>query len=71
MDSFYKTVVMNYLLKNGDGHLKNFGILYDEELENIYYAPAYDIVNTTVYFHKDRPALSMFGKKCGLEERSL
>lgn len=66
MDSikaFYKTVVMNYLLKNGDAHLKNFGILYDKELKNIYFAPAYDIVNTVVYIYKDRPALSMFGKK--------
>jgi serine/threonine-protein kinase HipA len=24
MRAFYKTVVMNYLLKNGDAHLKNF-----------------------------------------------
>ncbi|MBW6488242.1 MAG: HipA domain-containing protein [Sulfurimonas sp.] len=60
---------MNYLLKNGDAHLKNFGILYDKELKNNYFAPAYDIVNTIVYFNKDRPALSMFGKKALVWEK--
>jgi len=63
MQSFYKTVVMSYLLKNGDAHLKNFGVLYDADMENIRLSPSYDIVNTAVYVFSDRPALSMFGKK--------
>ena len=63
MSQFYKTVVMNYLLKNGDAHLKNFGILYDNDFKKISYAPAYDIVNTVAYVHRDKPALMMFGKK--------
>ena len=54
---------MNYLLKNGDAHLKNFGIIYDNTFQNISYSPAYDIVNTVAYVHKDKPALTMFGKK--------
>ena len=29
MRSFFTVTVMNYLLKNGDAHLKNFGVLYD------------------------------------------
>jgi len=69
--SLYKTIVMNYLLRNGDAHLKNFGILYDKELKNISIAPAYDIVNTVVYFNKDRPALSMFGKKLWFGKKEL
>lgn len=63
MTQFYKTMVMNYLLKNGDAHLKNFGVLYDNNFKNINFAPAYDIVNTVVYVHRDKPALTMFGKK--------
>lgn len=63
MEQFYKTVVMSYLLKNGDAHLKNFGILYDNQFQNINFAPAYDVVNTTAYIHRDKPALTMFGKK--------
>lgn len=70
MVQFYKTVVMNYLLKNGDAHLKNFGLLYEDDFSNIFYAPAYDIVNTVVYIHKDKPALMLNGKKVwwGMEE---
>ncbi len=63
MQSLFKTIVMSYLLKNGDAHLKNFGVLYSTDFKTISFAPAYDIVNTCVYIYKDRPALSMFGKK--------
>lgn len=63
MIAFYKTVVMNYLLKNGDAHLKNFGLLFDDDFKNIFYSPVYDVVNTVVYIHKDKPALMLDGKK--------
>ena len=71
MQSFYKIVVMSYLLKNGDAHLKNFGVLYNSDMSNIRLAPAYDIVNTVVYFFKDRPALSLFGKKLWFARKEL
>jgi len=71
LEALYKTIVMNYLLKNGDAHLKNFGILYDKALKNITFAPAYDIVNTVIYFHQDKPALSMFGKKLWFGKKEL
>ncbi len=71
MQSFYKTLVMSYLLKNGDAHLKNFGVLYDGDMSNIRFSPAYDIVNTAVYMVTDRPALSMFGKKLWFSRREL
>lgn len=63
MIAFYKTVVMNYLLKNGDAHLKNFGLLFDDDFKNIFYSPVYDVVNTVVYIYKDKPALMLEGKK--------
>jgi len=63
MRNFFKTIVMNYLLKNGDAHLKNFGVLYDKQIAEISYSPAYDITNTCVYLYKDKPALTLFGKK--------
>jgi serine/threonine-protein kinase HipA len=69
--SFYKVVIMNYLLKNGDAHLKNFGILYNDDFSKIWFSPAYDVVNTVVYFHKDKPALTMFGKKVWLGKKEL
>jgi serine/threonine-protein kinase HipA len=63
LNKFYKIILMNYFLKNGDAHLKNFGLLFNNDFSKIRLSPAYDIVNTTVYIHKDKPALTMFGKK--------
>jgi len=71
MQSFYKTIIMSYLLKNGDAHLKNFGVIYDKEFQTISFAPAYDIVNTCVYIYKDKPALTMFGKKLWFGKKDL
>lgn len=71
MSQLYKTIVMSYLLKNGDAHLKNFGVLYDNEFKSINFAPAYDIVNTTAYIFKDKPALTMFGKKIWFGKNKL
>ncbi len=71
MKSFYTVVVMNYLLKNGDAHLKNFGILYTNDFKEIYFSPAYDVVTTMVYYYKDRPALTMFGKKLWFGKKEL
>jgi len=71
MKDFYKTIVMNFLLKNGDAHLKNFGILYDNNLSKIWFAPSYDIVNTVCYIYQDKPALTMFGKKIWWAKKEL
>lgn len=62
LKQLYKLITMNYLLKNGDGHLKNFGVLYDKSY-NISLSPAYDVVNTTAYIYDDMPALNLDGKK--------
>ena len=50
------------MLKNGDAHLKNFGVLYDNT-EKKWLAPVYDLVSTAVYLPKDVPALTLAGKK--------
>jgi len=71
MEALYKTIVMSYLLKNGDAHLKNFGVLYDADMTNIRIAPSYDVVNTCVYLYKDKPALTMFGKKIWFGKKGL
>ena len=63
MEGFFKLIVMNYLLKNGDAHLKNFGFLFSDDLSEIHLSPAYDVVTTTAYIFKDKPALTLFGKK--------
>ena len=68
---YYKIVVMSYLLKNGDAHLKNFGLLFHSDFSHIALSPAYDIVNTTCYIYRDRPALMLEGKKVWFGRESL
>jgi len=49
------------VLRNGDAHLKNFGIVYDDVLGEARIAPVYDLVTTTVYLVQDRMALTVNG----------
>lgn len=42
-------VVVNYLLGNTDCHLKNYSLIYSEDLKSIRLSPAYDIVCTVAY----------------------
>ncbi len=70
LKDFYKMIVINNLLQNGDAHLKNFGLLYDG-IDNIKLAPAYDIVCTTVYIKNDIPALNLLGSKKWWDKKFL
>jgi serine/threonine-protein kinase HipA len=49
-------LVLNHLLGNGDAHLKNFGVLY-EDAARVSLAPIYDCVSTLPYIPDDVPAL--------------
>jgi serine/threonine-protein kinase HipA len=50
-----KALVLNWLLGNGDAHLKNFGVLYHDDLD-VRLAPFYDVVSTLAYIPEDVPA---------------
>ena len=62
-EQFFATLVLSVLLRNGDAHLKNFGVLYASPGDTVALAPAYDVVTTTAYIRKDVPALSLVGTK--------
>ena len=68
---FYKMTVMNYILKNGDAHLKNFGMLYTADKESRFLAPAYDVINTIIYLPRDKPALHLGGQKVWIGKKEL
>ncbi|MHB8254741.1 MAG: type II toxin-antitoxin system HipA family toxin [Acidiferrobacter sp.] len=53
-----KMVILNDILRNGDAHLKNFGLLYSDP-EHVRLAPAYDVLDTTLYIPSDVPALAL------------
>lgn len=52
---------VNCTLRNGDAHLKNFALVYDDVLGTPRLAPVYDIVTTTVYLPQDSMALTLGG----------
>jgi serine/threonine-protein kinase HipA len=55
---FTLALVLNWLLGNGDAHLKNFGVLYHDDLD-VRPAPFYDCVATLPYLSEDVPALAL------------
>jgi serine/threonine-protein kinase HipA len=57
----FKLIVLNCTVRNGDAHLKNFGVVYDDVLGVVSLAPVYDIVTTTAYIVSDRMALTLNG----------
>jgi len=57
----FTLIAINCGLRNGDAHLKNFGIVYDDVLGVARLAPVYDLVTTTVYLPNDNMALVLNG----------
>ncbi len=62
-EQFFATLVLSVLLRNGDAHLKNFGVVYSTPSGPVTLAPAYDLVTTTAYLRNDVPALTLDGTK--------
>lgn len=60
---FFSTIVLSSMVRNGDAHLKNFGVLYASPEDKVSIAPVYDVVTTTAYIKHDVPALSLAGSK--------
>jgi serine/threonine-protein kinase HipA len=57
----FTLIALNCAIRNGDAHLKNFGIVYDEVQGEAHLAPVYDLVTTTAYIPQDRMALTLNG----------
>ncbi|VAW72922.1 Toxin HigB / Protein kinase domain of HipA, partial [hydrothermal vent metagenome] len=54
----FKMLVHSCMVGNGDAHLKNYAMLYDEP-EDMRLSPLYDVVNTQIYTPADTLALTM------------
>ncbi|MGA2136559.1 MAG: type II toxin-antitoxin system HipA family toxin [Bryobacteraceae bacterium] len=61
LEKLFTLIALNCALRNGDAHLKNFGIVYDDVLGEARLAPVYDLVTTSVYMAKDSLALTLNG----------
>ena len=62
IETFFKMVVLSCLVGNGDGHLKNFAMLYNDP-NDMRLSPLYDVVNTQIYMPDDTLALNLAKSK--------
>lgn len=52
---FFEQLVLSVMVRNGDAHLKNFGLLYSDptQTSTIRLAPLFDVVTTSAYDHEN------------------
>ena len=71
LEKLFTLIALNCAIRNGDAHLKNFGIIYDDVLGAARLAPVYDLVTTSVYLANDRMALTLNGTTAWPTEKEL
>src|SRR5205807_1320604 len=70
-EKLFILIALNCALRNGDAHLKNFGVVYDDVQGEARLAPVYDLVTTSVYLPKDSMALTLNGTTNWASAREL
>lgn len=73
LEDFFLMVALSAGIQNGDAHLKNYGLLYENCAEDadVWLAPAYDLVTTTVYSSNDIMGLLLGGSKAWPKRKML
>lgn len=61
---FFEQVAFSIMVRNGDAHLKNFGLLYRSPRQ-VWLAPMFDVVTTSIYKYAQSPGGPL------LEDRTL
>lgn len=51
---FFEQVAFSIMVRNGDAHLKNFGLLYRSQ-DQVWLAPMFDVVTTSIYHYTQSP----------------
>ena len=61
LERYFKLVVFNYLVNNGDAHVKNFSLIRSDDTGEYRLSPAYDLLNTRLHVpDESRTALALF-----------
>ena len=61
LERYFTLVVFNYLVNNGDAHIKNFSLIRSEDTGEYRLTPAYDLLNTRLHVPTEsRTALELF-----------
>lgn len=64
LEKFFQQVAFSILVRNGDAHLKNFGVLYTSDTD-IRLAPMFDVLTTSIYKY------TRFGTGEEIEDRTM
>lgn len=69
---FFERVVFNFLIGNGDAHMKNYSVIYNEE-GLVRLAPAYDLVCSRIVIPEEleQSALTVNGKKSRIKRSDM
>jgi serine/threonine-protein kinase HipA len=70
-EQFALMIAYACVVENGDAHLKNFSVIYEDTEATVSLSPAYDLVSTTPYLTSDTLALTMNGSKQFPDRKSL
>lgn len=61
LEKFFRLVVFNYIISNGDAHLKNFSLYRNIRYGDYLLTPAYDLICTRIHSpYESDPALDLF-----------
>lgn len=55
-------IIFNYLIGNTDAHIKNYALLYSDDLSSIRLATAYDIICTRIYGDRNDMSIMINGE---------
>lgn len=69
LERFFAVVLFNYVVSNGDAHVKNFSLIRSDKTGQYNLSPAYDLLNTRLHVPTESStALDLF--KAGFETES-
>ena len=54
LEKFFAQVAFSAMVRNGDGHLKNFGVLYTSAAD-VRLSPMFDVITTSIYQYERYP----------------
>lgn len=63
LSQFFRSLVLSVAVRNGDAHRKNFGVVYDDAVGFVSFAPTFDVVTTSAYLPRNHLALTLDGTK--------
>lgn len=71
LEDLFRLFLLNCAIRNGDAHLKNFGVTYQTIEGEVQIAPVYDLVSTWAYLPDDPMALTIEGSTRWPDRKAL